>query len=90
MTYSDRPGIVIIMRVNKERDMTMYVIMEKAEIISTNLDANEIFEEALGMERSGRRVAVVKMDPAKFDAAMKEILMSDEYWIRRTERKRAA
>ena len=42
------------------------------------------------MERSGRRVAVVKMDPAKFDAAMKEILMSDEYWIRRTERKRAA
>jgi hypothetical protein len=78
------------MRVNKERDMTMYVIMEKAEIISTNLDANEIFEEALEMERSGRRVAVVKMDAAKFDAAMKEILMSDEYWIRRTERKRAA
>ena len=78
------------MRVNKERDIDMYVIMENAEIISTNLDANEIFEEALEMERSGRRVAVVKMDAAKFDAAMKEILMSDEYWIRRTERKRAA
>ena len=90
MTYSDRPGIVIIMRVNKERDIDMYVIMENAEIISTNLDANEIFEEALGMERSGRRVAVVKMDAAKFDAAMKKILMGDEYWIRRTERKRAA
>jgi hypothetical protein len=42
------------------------------------------------MERSGRRVAVVKMDAAKFDAAMKKILMGDEYWIRRTERKRAA
>ena len=78
------------MRVNKERDMSMYVIMENAEIISTNLDANEIFEEALEMERSGRRVAVVKMDAAKFDAAMKDILMSDEYWIRRSERKRAA
>ena len=90
MTYPFRYGIVIIMRVNKERDMSMYCIMENSEIISTNLDANEIFEEALGMERSGRRVAVVKMDPAKFDAAMKEILMSDEYWIRRTERKRAA
>ena len=64
------------MRVNKERDIDMYVIMENAEIISTNLDANEIFEEALGMERSGRRVAVVKMDSAKFDAAMKEILIT--------------
>ena len=78
------------MRVNKERDMTMYVIMENAEIISTNVDANKIFEEALGMERTGRRVAIVKMDPAKFDAAMKKILMGDEYWIRRSERKRAA
>jgi len=78
------------MRVNKERDIDMYVIMENAEIISTNVDENEIFEEALEMERTGRRVAIVKMDPAKFDAAMKEILMSDEYWIRRTERKRAA
>ena len=42
------------MRVNKERDIDMYVIMENAEIISTNLDANEIFEEALEMERTGR------------------------------------
>jgi len=42
------------------------------------------------MERTGRRVAIVKMDPAKFDAAMKKMLMSDEYWVRRTERKRAA
>ena len=39
LTYPFRYGIVIIMRVNKERDMTMYCIMEKAEIISTNLDA---------------------------------------------------
>ena len=78
------------MRNNKERDMSMYCIMEKAEIISTNLDANEIFEEALGMERTGRRVAVVEMDADKFDAAMNKMLMSDEYWIRRTERKRAA
>ena len=78
------------MRVNKERDIDMYVIMENAEIISTNVDENEIFEESLEMERTNRRVAVVKMDPAKFDAAMKKILMSDEYWIRRTERKRAA
>ena len=78
------------MRVNKERDIDMYVIMENAEIISTNVDENEIFEEALEMERTGRRAAIVKMDPAKFDAAMKKILMSDEYWIRRTERKRAA
>ena len=90
MTYPLRCVIVIIMRVNKERDIDMYVIMENAEIISTNVDENEIFEEALGMERTGRRVAIVKMDPAKFDAAMKEILMSDEYWIRRTESKRAA
>jgi hypothetical protein len=90
LTYPLRCVIVIIMRVNKERDIDMYVIMENAEIISTNLDANEIFEEALEMERTGRRVAIVKMDRAKFDAAMKEILMSDEYWIRRTERKRAA
>ena len=90
MTYPFRYGIVIIMRVNKERDMSMYVIMENSEIISTNLDANEIFEEALGMERTGRRVAIVKMDPDKFDAAMNKMLMSDEYWIRRTERKRAA
>ena len=68
----------------------MYCIMEKAEIISTNLDLSEIFEEALEMERTGRRVAIVNMDPDKFDAAMKKMLMSDEYWIRRTERKRAA
>ena len=68
----------------------MYCIMEKAEIISTNLDANEIYEEALVMERTGRRVAVVEMDADKFDAAMNKMLMSDEYWIRRTERKRAA
>ncbi len=26
----------------------------------------------------------------KFDAAMNKMLMSDEYWIRRSERKRAA
>ena len=90
MTLELTCGIVIIMRVNKERDIDMYVIMENAEIISTNLDANEIFEEALKMERTGRRVAIVKMDPAKFDAAMKKMLMSDEYWVRRTERKRAA
>ena len=51
----------------------MYCIMENSEIISTNLDANEIFEEALEMERTGRRVAVVEMDPDKFDAAMKKI-----------------
>ena len=82
-------GIVIIMRDNKERK-SMYCIMEKAEIISTNLDVSEIFEEALGMERTGRRVAIVKMDPDKFDAAIKKMLMSDEYWIRRSERKRAA
>ena len=68
----------------------MYCIMEKAEIISTNLDLSEIFEEALEMERTGRRVAIVKMDPDKFGAAMNKMLMSDEYWIRRTERKRAA
>ena len=90
MTYPLRCVIVIIMRVNKERDIDMYVIMENAEIISTNVDENEIFEEALEMERNRRRVAVVKMDPAKFDAAMKKMLMSDEYWVRRTERKRAA
>ena len=78
------------MRVNKERDMSMYVIMENSEIISTNLDANEIYEEALVMERTGRRVAVVEMDADKFDAAMNKMLMSDEYWIRRSERKRAA
>ena len=90
MTYPFRYGIVIIMRVNKERDMSMYVIMENSEIISTNLDANEIYEEALVMERTGRRVAVVEMDAAKFDAAMNKMLMSDEYWIRRSERKRAA
>ena len=68
----------------------MYVIMENSEIISTNLDANEIYEEALVMERTGRRVAVVEMDADKFDAAMNKMLMSDEYWIRRSERKRAA
>ena len=90
MTYPFRYGIVIIMRVNKERDMIMYVIMENSEIISTNLDANEIYEEALGMERTGRKVAVVEMDADKFDAAMNKMLMSDEYWIRRSERKRAA
>ena len=90
MTYPFRYGIVIIMRVNKERDMSMYVIMENSEIISTNLDANEIYEEALVMERTGRKVAVVEMDADKFDAAMNKMLMSDEYWIRRSERKRAA
>ena len=68
----------------------MYCIMENSEIISTNLDANEIYEEALVMERTGRRVAVVEMDADKFDAAMNKMLMSDEYWIRRSERKRAA
>ena len=68
----------------------MYVIMENSEIISTNLDANEIYEEALVMERTGRKVAVVEMDADKFDAAMNKMLMSDEYWIRRSERKRAA
>lgn len=90
MTYPFRYGIVIIMRVNKERNMIMYVIMENSEIISTNLDANEIYEEALVMERTGRKVAVVEMDADKFDAAMNKMLMSDEYWIRRSERKRAA
>ena len=70
--------------------MSMYVIMENSEIISTNLDANEIYEEALVMERTGRKVAVVEMDADKFDAAMNKMLMSDEYWIRRSERKRAA
>jgi len=64
--------------------------MENSEIISTNLDANEIYEEALVMERTGRKVAVVEMDADKFDAAMNKMLMSDEYWIRRSERKRAA
>ena len=68
----------------------MYCIMENSEIISTNLDANEIYEEALVMERTGRKVAVVEMDADKFDAAMNKMLMSDEYWIRRSERKRAA
>ena len=90
MTYPFRYGIVIIMRDNKERDMSMYCIMENSEIISTNLDANEIYEEALEMERTGRRVAVVEMDADKFDAAINKMLMSDEYWIRRSERKRAA
>ena len=90
MTYPFRYGIVIIMRVNKERDMSMYVIMENSEIISTNLDVSEIFEEALEMERTGRKVSIVEMDADKFDAAMNKMLMSDEYWIRRTERKRAA
>ena len=90
MTYPFRYGIVIIMRVNKERNMSMYCIMENSEIISTNLDANEIYEEALVMERTGRRVAVVEMDADKFDAAMNKMLMDDEYWIRRSERKRAA
>ena len=90
MTYPFRYGIVIIMRVNKYRDISMYVIMENSEIISTNLDANEIYEEALVMERTGRKVAIVEMDPDKFDAAMNKMLMSDEYWIRRSERKRAA
>ena len=80
MTYPFRYGIVIIMRVNKERDMSMYCIMENSEIISTNLDANEIYEEALEMERTGRRVAVVEMDAAKFDAAMNKMLMDDDYW----------
>ena len=64
--------------------------MENSEVISTNLDANEIYEEALVMERTGRKVAVVEMDADKFDAAMNKMLMSDEYWIRRSERKRAA
>ena len=68
----------------------MYCIMENSEVISTNLDANEIYEEALVMERTGRKVAVVEMDADKFDAAMNKMLMSDEYWIRRSERKRAA
>ena len=89
MTYPFRYGIVIIMRVNKERDMSMYCIMENSEIISTNLDVSEIFEEALGMERTGRKVSIVEMDADKFDAAMNKMLMSDEYWIRRSERKRA-
>ena len=80
MTYPFRYGIVIIMRVNKERDMSMYCIMENSEIISTNLDVSEIFEEALEMERTGRRVAIVEMDAAKFDAALNKMLMSDEYW----------
>lgn len=80
MTYPFRYGIVIIMRVNKERDMSMYCIMENSEIISTNLDANEIYEEALVMERTGRRVAVVEMDADKFDAAMNKMLMDDDYW----------
>ena len=80
MTYPFRYGIVIIMRVNKERDISMYVIMENSEIISTNLDANEIYEEALVMERTGRRVAVVEMDADKFDAAMNKMLMDDDYW----------
>ena len=68
------------MRVNKERDISMYVIMENSEIISTNLDANEIYEEALVMERTGRKVAVVEMDADKFDAAMNKMLMDDDYW----------
>ena len=68
----------------------MYCIMENSEIISTNLDANEIYEEALVMERTGRKVAVVEMDADKFDAAMNKMLMDDDYWIRRSERKRAA
>jgi len=68
------------MRVNKERDMSMYCIMENSEIISTNLDANEIYEEALVMERTGRKVAIVEMDPDKFDAAMNKMLMDDDYW----------
>ena len=80
MTYPFRYGIVIIMRVNKERDMIMYVIMENSEIISTNLDLSEIFEEALVMERTGRKVAVVEMDADKFDAAMNKMLMDDDYW----------
>ena len=80
MTYPFRYGIIIIMRVNKERDISMYVIMENSEIISTNLDVSEIFEEALGMERTGRRVAVVEMDADKFDAAMNKMLMDDDYW----------
>jgi len=80
LTYPFRYGIVIIMRVNKERDMSMYCIMENSEIISTNLDANEIYEEALVMERTGRRVAVVEMDADKFDAAMNKMLMDDDYW----------
>ena len=80
MTYPFRYGIVIIMRVNKERNMSMYCIMENSEIISTNLDANEIYEEALVMERTGRRVAVVEMDADKFDAAMNKMLMDDDYW----------
>ena len=80
MTYPFRYGIVIIMRVNKERDISMYCIMENSEIISTNLDANEIYEEALVMERTGRRVAVVEMDADKFDAAMNKMLMDDDYW----------
>ena len=80
MTYPFRYGIVIIMRVNKERDMSMYCIMENSEIISTNLDANEIYEEALVMERTGRKVAIVEMDADKFDAAMNKMLMDDDYW----------
>jgi len=80
LTYPFRYGIIIIMRVNKERDISMYCIMENSEIISTNLDANEIYEEALVMERTGRRVAVVEMDADKFDAAMNKMLMDDDYW----------
>ena len=68
------------MRDNKERDMSMYCIMENSEIISTNLDVSEIYEEALVMERTGRRVAVVEMDADKFDAAMNKMLMDDDYW----------
>ena len=68
------------MRVNKERNISMYCIMENSEIISTNLDVSEIFEEALEMERTGRRVAVVEMDADKFDAAMNKMLMDDDYW----------
>jgi len=60
--------------------MSMYCIMENSEIISTNLDANEIYEEALVMERTGRKVAIVEMDADKFDAAMNKMLMDDDYW----------
>ena len=42
------------MRVNKERDMSMYCIMENSEIISTNLDVSEIYEEALVMDQTVR------------------------------------
>tara|TARA_R110000796_G_scaffold65603_1_gene151490 strand:+ start:3285 stop:3584 length:300 start_codon:yes stop_codon:yes gene_type:complete len=52
----------------------MFVIMENNEIISTNLDLGNIEEEAMVMEEMGRSVAVVEMDPLKFETAMKKWL----------------